>query len=521
MGNNIFKAIVVDDEQITRRGLIDYIQWDKYDIEIVGEASDGLEGLNLVEKVKPDLMICDIRMPKMDGIALAKKVKEILPECKIIFLSAYSDVQYLKSAIQLKAIDYVEKPVNLNEFMELIRKTVFLCKEEREKKCREKNLMIKVEQTIPYLRRNLLINLVGQEAGSIAIKADAELSGIELPAEGRYVCCVLNTPDKEMLEKILQKSMEAFEAAKVQLIAGEIRQQLVFVCPIQANMAIGRISSICQGIIESVKSEFQTSAAVGISSLCDSIYNIGEIYKQALEAVSYYFFKGIDNVILYSDIKFLSKHKFILDKHKLLRMEKCFMEQDFQGALKILDSMIKEMKDGDIGSIDSIKQELFKVYLSMSKIYSNLVLEFDNSKLWAKIFATGDIFFIRNFISNNLVTIQESIKSTRDNKNNYVIREVEAFIQENYSKNISIADIAKAVCLTPTYLCALFKKDKDETINDYITKIRIQNAMWLLKDQKLKLYEIALKVGYDDSNYFAKVFKKITGYNPSEYRDMI
>lgn len=522
MINNTFKAIVIDDEQLTRRGLIDYIQWDEFNIKIVGEASDGLEGLSLAERVQPDLMLCDVRMPKMDGIALARKVKELLPNCKIIFLSAYSDVEYLKSAIQLKAIDYVEKPVNLREFTELIRRTVLLCREEREKEHRRLNLMVKMEKTTPYLRHKLLLNLIGHEGGSAnEIKVAAELAGVELFEQGRYACCVLDTSDKDMLGKLLNKSVEAFEAENIQALCGEVRQQLIFVCPLEGDTGLYMISSLCQSIIESGKSNFGVSTVIGIGNLCDSIYDVEKIYRQASEAAAYYFFKGIDNVILYSDISEQSKQKYTLNKGQLTKMEKYIMEQDFTASLIILESIVEGMKNGDIGSIDDIKQELFRIYLMVSKIYSELVIQPDSGVLLTRRFNTGDINSISDFIADTIRTVEKGIRLSKDNKSNFVIREVEAYVQKNYSNNVSIADIAKAVYLSPTYLCALFKKEKGETINDYITKVRIQNAMWLLKDQKLKLYEVAQKVGYDDSNYFAKVFKKITGHNPSEYRDTI
>lgn len=520
MGGSVFKAIIVDDEKITRRGLSDYIKWSELDIEVAGEAADGLEGLELAERVKPDLMLCDIRMPRMDGIELSKKVKEILPECKIIFLSAYSDVQYLKSAIQLKAIDYVEKPVNVAELTELIRRTVILCKEEREKKSRELDMLLKIEKSIPYLRNKLLLNLV-ENGNDADIWADAALAGVELPAGGRYVCCVLDTLDKGALEKILIKAEQAFEKAKVFIIQGEIKQQLVFVCRIEATIGLHRIISVCRELVLSLKADLRVNTAIGISMACDRIYDLKEVFVQASEAAEYYFFKGINNVILYSDIRHMSKKSFVLNTGELPKMEKYIMEQDFLSALQLLDSIVDGMKSAGIESIDNIKQELFRVYLIVSKMYSELALKFENSVLWARIFATGDIFSIRNFIANSIMYIDTSIISARVGKDSFAIREVEAYIQRNYSKDISIGDIARAVYLTPTYLCSLFKKEKGETINDYITKVRIQNAMWLLKDRKLKLYEISLKVGYDDPNYFAKVFKKITGLNPSEYRDTV
>ncbi|MDW7659252.1 MAG: response regulator, partial [Bacillota bacterium] len=111
----MFKMIVADDEPATRQGIRTAINWPMLDIEIIGEAANGAEALEMVRALDPDILICDIRMPKMDGITLAGILRSEKPDLQILFLSGYSDKEYLKTAIRINAVDYLYKPFELDE----------------------------------------------------------------------------------------------------------------------------------------------------------------------------------------------------------------------------------------------------------------------------------------------------------------------------------------------------------------------------------------------------------------------
>ena len=121
------KLLIVDDEELTRSGLISSINWRFLGIEEVLQADDGLNGLALARKEKPDIVLCDIRMPRMDGIHMVEKIQEFLPDTPAIFMSGYSDKEYLKAAIKLKAVNYVEKPLNPKEIEEAVQAAIEEC----------------------------------------------------------------------------------------------------------------------------------------------------------------------------------------------------------------------------------------------------------------------------------------------------------------------------------------------------------------------------------------------------------
>mgnify|MGYP000808781350 CR=1 FL=1 len=113
------KLLIVDDEELTRTGLVSSINWKALGIREVYQADDGLHGLEMARTYQPDIVLCDVRMPRMDGISMLQRIESFLPDTAAIFMSGYSDKEYLKAAIRLKAITYIEKPLDLKEVQDL------------------------------------------------------------------------------------------------------------------------------------------------------------------------------------------------------------------------------------------------------------------------------------------------------------------------------------------------------------------------------------------------------------------
>lgn len=121
---SMYKALIVDDEELTRDGIRASINWDSFQIDTVLEAQDGREGLELAEKYKPEVVLTDVRMPQMNGTEMVEKLRKFLPETGVIFMSGYSDKEYLMAAIRYKAVRYVEKPLDLLELEDAIREAL-------------------------------------------------------------------------------------------------------------------------------------------------------------------------------------------------------------------------------------------------------------------------------------------------------------------------------------------------------------------------------------------------------------
>ena len=120
----MIKVLIADDERFTRQGILDMVDWDKLNVSEVKEAYDGINALEILKDFEPNILLTDVRMPRLNGIDLAFKARELYPNCMILFMSGYSDKEYLKSAIKLKAINYVEKPIEIEELEENLNNAI-------------------------------------------------------------------------------------------------------------------------------------------------------------------------------------------------------------------------------------------------------------------------------------------------------------------------------------------------------------------------------------------------------------
>lgn len=515
------KLIIVDDEDMTREGLIDFIEWDRLGVEIAGEASDGVEALELMESVKPDILLCDVRMPRMDGIALSNRAREMFPDCKIIFLSGYSDVEYLKSAIKINAVDYIEKPVDFEELEALISNTVNLCVREREKKRAEQEMRLKIERSIPYVKSRIVEMLTGsEELDTEAVMENIKFTGLEFCRNNSFICCVLSAQDRTDKEKLFELVGEVACKYEQVYISAYVNREIVLLFSRQGTLESDNIYRCCGEIIRAVNGLLKISAAAAIGSIAAGLEGIRDSYKNALEAMKYIFYYGHNTVIRYDDVVRASSSAGAFDRNRIEMLEELLKKENFEGAVRTVESIVLDIRQNLYPEIDRVRNHLFNIYLLITKIYMENIfkIENDNDTLWAKVFMAGELSTIRNFLINKLTAVRDRVMLEKSSRVKSVIKEIEEYIEQNYNKQISINSISNAICLAPTYLCLLYKKERGETINEYITRLRIDKAKELLKDRKVKLYEVAYKVGYNDSNYFARVFKKLTGYNPSEYR---
>jgi two-component system response regulator YesN len=125
------KVLMVEDEVLTREGMKQCIPWESLGIQEVYTAEDGEEGLEKALEIRPDIIMADVRMPRMDGISMAFEIRKKLKNCRFIFISGYCDKEYLKSAIQLSAVNYIEKPIEPEEVVEALKKSILQLEEEK------------------------------------------------------------------------------------------------------------------------------------------------------------------------------------------------------------------------------------------------------------------------------------------------------------------------------------------------------------------------------------------------------
>lgn len=288
----MYKMIVVDDSEMTRQGIRASVNWEVMDVRIVGEAADGLEAMVLIHDTDPDIIICDIRMPKLDGIALINEVLPSHPSLQVIFFSGYSDKEYLKNAIKLEAVDYLYKPLQLHELIGAVEKA--------KKKCMNKKVHL------PQNEADLALSLL--QCSENEIPSDLPL---DLHAPLVTVIVQMNTAGEHIADRAYDNQLDDLLLAS--------RHYLAFQT-VAARMFDGKFVMSCAGkgyiLHANVSQDFlnrktaevklspffttldsgQADVVVGVSNLCTDFKYLREAYDEARAAVRAAFLLGYGRV---------------------------------------------------------------------------------------------------------------------------------------------------------------------------------------------------------------------------------
>jgi two-component system response regulator YesN len=506
----MLKAIVVDDEKMTRETLYNNIPWASLGFSVVEQASNGLKALELAGKILPDLVLSDIRMPKMNGIELGKELRALYPDCKIIYLSAYTDKEYFKSAIQLSALDYIEKPLVLSEIIEFISSTALSCLEESKRKQKSSDL----------IQQKMAVDLC---------KPDYNFDGLQdhlsFPYLGRYRTVLFRfktivfPSDKEDLAFHLQHDhlkaiVGLFDdnhiVAHVLLLHHESEQTVM------AAIEDYRQACLLNG----------TKVHISIGSEVTGLNEINDSYDQALKLSNSLFFHGYDHIAAYPQQP-AAVYQF--DDQMAETFYKFFKDKLKQQALDQIDIMIYTISRCIGTPINYIKNGFFSIVLTMNRFLEerhlspeeiNKITLNEQKFVWEIISSLSTLKEMEDYLKQYVQMIFEQLDN--ENKQNPTTHKIKAYIEQHaHESNLSIHSIAQHFFLSANYASFIFKKESNTTINQYLTAVRMNKAKALLADNKITLIDIAALVGYSDAKYFARVFKKEVGLTTTEYRERL
>ncbi|UQZ33414.1 hypothetical protein C2I18_07495 [Paenibacillus sp. PK3_47] len=515
------RAMLVDDEPLTLESLKQYIEWSTLGVDRLETASNGAEGLKLAITFKPQIIISDVRMPRMNGIEFATKVREFDPEVKIIFLSGYSDKEYLKSAIHLKAVRYVEKPVKLTEITSALQESIRQYRSEQYTR----------NFTRSFIEQKWLTRFIKEEKTYAELQAEEGpvprldfLAGMVLPLAIRLTSKLdgVETRQEESTERIVQWLSQYFgEYSLTGYVEAYTLLVLTGASSLQPDVQIEQAERLLEELYEVFGVDFEF--AVGIGPVTETGMGIGRACRLATEISRQQFFKGYGKVLIGTkegDSRGITQERedtFIREFRSALRAEH---QADVHNLLAQITDELRSLMDTDTKRITNI---YFRCLITLheftvDKGLSVIETTQEERFLWQEISRLYTLESLHDYVAGNVGAvfsqlIEKSAVSAR-------VSVILDFIQAHYmDKGLTIRQIADNTYLTQTYLCALFKKEIGKTVNEYVTEIRMAKAKELLQNRRLKLYEVAMAIGITDSNYFSSLFKKSTGLTPSQYRE--
>lgn len=514
------KALIVDDEAVTRDGLMRYIDWNDLGIDSVSEAKDGRDALAFAAELHPDIVISDVKMPHLNGLEFAKELKATQPHVKFIFLSGFSDKEYLKDAIRLNAVNYVEKPIDLQELTEAIQKSVSLRKQEQLEVEESKNINALLNSSLPFIRQTVVTQLISGRGITPDLQRNLALAGLRLAPNSRFMVLVIRAATAfvhSTLRRILESALQGCSFVDTANESGHIVVLYDFdPCEIAASIQnfFRELSRDC-----TQNSLAPTDLFCTVGPSVDSPEQIGYAYQCALEMQNFVFFYGYNRLVFYSGKE---RTRYVLPAQFKDNLSLLLKKQAYEELEEQVKSLCRLFLLHTGTPISEVKRSFFEVMDLIFREAKARGVHFDElteeKSLWEVISAAQTLSQLQDDALYNMRYLFEKLKKL-DSVDKSIATVVQ-YIHNNYDDSkLGVKFLASLVYLAPTYLSVLFKKETGSTISDYLLNVRMEQSKRLLLDPRIKVTDVPQHVGYPDVNYFAKVFKKQVGISPSVFRE--
>lgn len=529
----MLKLIIVDDELLMRIGLRSMIQWEEHGFQIVGEASNGKEALELAVKLIPDLIITDVRMPTMDGLELIKETGKRLKHCKYVILSNFDEFRYVKEAMQLGASDYlIKSDIKPDSLIQLLSQIRQQCAHPNQRQLPDAYY----HQSLAYLKEELFKEAISGLKSGQDILDKAESLGIRLQPDEMVMMKLKIENFEEARKKYVEKDEKLLRFSIVnvleEIIPNKWHREIIVESSSEYLLLMNTIPAVEQSlqkelekvgekILRSIHDFMNLRLSIGVSTPVPGFRYIKLAYQEASLALEQSFYLGAGKVLFYAELQSYpprkasgvtlsrgqeQEYQTIIESKNVLRLHG-FME-NIHHYLHKEQACVEEIRGIYISLIEHVN-----TYLSTA---ARSRFAGDDMSLYASILRSGTWEQIHDLVLEYVTTLMES-DSKHHEQQTYADMAIQ-IMERFYFTDISLQSVAKQINVNPSYLSRIFKQETGMNFVVYLIDIRINKAKSLLENKHLKVYEVAEKVGYHNYSYFSRIFKKVVGVSPEEYR---
>lgn len=534
----MYKIVIVDDEVEVREGIKESIDWERHGFECIGDYRNGSEALEAIAELRPDLVLSDICMPFMDGIELTRQIHLNYPYIKVIILTGHDEFDYAQKALRLKVHDYIVKPITANELRQLLDKVKDEMDKEAENRENLSLLKMQLHQSLPLLRERFLEQLVGGTMRDDRVQERFAYFSLP-PIAPPYLVVAIDIDDFDDIKKEKwQNDPELFRSAAFNIVqeVTEGKNAIVFRTR-EERMVVIFSGEAEEGTYETalhvsevirfcMEKYLKFTVTVGVGTLCGSFHELPQSYNGAISALDYRFLHGKNKVISIQDMEGAKKPTQQLDIEWNRRFATLIKTGTLEEAHLLTGQLISNLK-ASLMPIGACYLQIQAIIIAIMTTIHELAGH-DSAHFQGHDIVIKDInrFKTLDEIETWLKSIcREAISYISEQRNDQTkmqVRSVTEYIDEHYSdENLTVDDLCRHVHLSRSYFSTVFKQHKEQTIMEYVTRVRIEKAKDLLQHTVLRSYEVGAKVGYSDPQYFSVLFKKNTGTSPKEYREKL
>ena len=499
----MYRLLIVDDEDVIRDGLVNTIDWKSMGFSVVSTARNGREALDILETVQPDVILADIRMPRLSGIELAKSIQTDYPEIKVVILTGYDHFEYAQEAIEHNIFSYLLKPYNSIKLTEVFSKL----KNILDKRNRVSNLSIRANQT---LINEELFQWIKKE---ILLDNTLLLSKWLLEHKGLYIYLFIDI-DHSFIKNLQNKEYDSV-AAFVSL-----ENKFWLVSEMSPDVLEGNIKKITEAestVIYHAMYKFVHEPGLELDTIIEKLNKVNQLvffYESSIVHA-----QDIEKKTRKPDDTFFS-NKVILDIVAAIKKENL---EEIKDLLRFAYKVEKNKNLFERKIVNNLVSKWIRT-LWKELANHNLIDEIEIKKISLivdRIQTFSSFCSLTEYIFLKIVNATKNAGLKIVNTSNLLIVNTLSIIQLRYKESLSLDLIANELEISSSHLSRLFKKELGINFKDYLKNFRISIAKEKLKNTTLKIYEIAEDVGYSEQTYFSDIFKRTVGCSPLRYRNKI
>lgn len=531
------RLLIVDDEQLETSVMRKIIEKEFPFFQVVGEGRNGQEAIELSETLKPHIVLMDIKMPGVSGLDAAKVIKKMLPETRIIFLTAFDNFDFAQTAVKLGASDYLLKPVRPQILFKVLQKVLSDLEKEETILIEYQKVKERLSQIWPFMKTIFIYDIIN---GNIFTKTEfaerAKILGVDLQPAVVMVIGIAEASLRNVTElqrQILIQSLyllanEIFERDSSSLSTPGTAGTVIILITKNSIIEENCFKQYCINkgteFFNRVRSEHGISITIGIGSFHNSIFKIRQSYLEAITALRYGSFMGKNQIVHYADL--LSCFKQDLLGYPYER-EKELLDRIRSGSggsagevLDILWENICRMNLGEELQKACAVELLVALYRAaitggansgrLAVLNLNYIAELMSCRSNEEL-----KYWLHKIVEDFSATVQAGKLSVAQAS----VQMAKSYIDSNYFKEIKLEEVAKNVFMSPYYFSKVFKKVEGITFKNYIIGKRLEQAKKQLMFTQKAIAEIAKNVGYSDVSYFCRIFKLKEGFSPNEFRE--
>ena len=532
---NMLKVFLAEDEFIIREGIKNNIDWQAYGYEFCGEASDGELAFPLIQKTRPDILITDIKMPFVDGLALSRLVKKELPETEIIILSGYEEFDYAKEAIQIGVARYLLKPINGETLLQEIDSVAeIILGKQKEKEIREK-YQKEMEENSLRDQMDLFQHLVTGDCSMEELLSVADKLDLKIMAPWYSIVLLKIQSMKHDYEEysgsivVVDERIVKLAEPEHVLIFDRALEGRAFLFKADSEEELLAYQKEYLGDVKEVLSGYANLRYFGgIGTPVNRLREIPASFEDASHAFAHRYLVAesciLDSSLLmqegaaeHEDFRISAVNPEQIDRAK---MQEFLRTGDLDEVVYFVDEFFGKLDGG------AMKSRIFRQYITMDAYFSivdflkGLGLQKDEIEAPDQ---DGSILQDEKSAMDYIVRIMEKALVLREKKasSRYedVVSEVIHYIEDNYAQEeLSLNLLASHVNFSPNHLSMIFSQQTGQTLIRYLTDYRMNRAKELLRCSSKKSSVISMEVGYKDPHYFSYLFKKTQGMTPTQYR---